>query len=79
MAHGEHMVSRLSVLLEPHSVSTRAMLHDANEYSDPENFYPERFMASNVELTPPDPRSIVYGFGRWYVLYPVHLPPLTCP
>ncbi|KAI0764646.1 cytochrome P450 [Fomes fomentarius] len=58
--YGGYRIPRRTSLM----VNLWAMLHDANEYSDPENFYPERFMVSNGKLTPRDPRSVVYGFGR---------------
>jgi cytochrome P450 len=48
----------------------RAMLHDPEVYSDPDEFKPERFLKTNAdgayELDPTvlDPRTIAFGFGR---------------
>jgi cytochrome P450 len=49
------------------------MTRDEEVYPDPESFKPERFMkdgALNKEIR--DPRDIVFGFGRRYVLYEFH-------
>jgi cytochrome P450 len=45
-------------------ISCRAMLHDENEYPDPDKFYPDRFLLSECNSVPRDPRTLVYGFGR---------------
>jgi cytochrome P450 len=37
------------------------MCHDPRVYNDPEVFNPDRFMGESPE---PDPRNIVFGFGR---------------
>lgn len=56
-------------------LSTRAMLHDANVYPDPDNFRPERFLTTEGELdkTVLDPDA-VFGFSRR--LCPVRVPRL---
>ncbi|KAI0720390.1 cytochrome P450 [Fomitopsis betulina] len=41
------------------------MLHNPDEYPDPESFMPERFETlSTEELDQIDPRNVVFGFGR---------------
>lgn len=42
----------------------RAMLHDEEVYAEPSTFLPERFSAIDSSNVPPDPRAIIYGFGR---------------
>ena len=47
------------------------MLHNEEEYPQPEKFLPERFIASSDNAAAPvprDPRTLVFGFGRRYVL-----------
>ena len=46
------------------------MLHDPEEYPEPEQFKPERFIGENGQINPEilDPRVIAFGFGRRYVL-----------
>ena len=44
---------------------SRAILHDPEEYPNPEEFRPERFLraeASSKEVR--DPRMATFGFGR---------------
>ena len=38
------------------------MLHDNDTYPDPDTFNPERF--DGVFADQPDPRNVVFGFGR---------------
>ena len=41
------------------------MLHDENDYPDPESFKPERYLKDGLpDLTVRDPTTIVFGFGR---------------
>jgi cytochrome P450 len=41
------------------------MLHDENDYPDPESFKPERYLKNGLpDLTVRDPTTIVFGFGR---------------
>lgn len=50
--------------------STRAHLHDANAYEDPDLFNPDRFLRTNevgeLELDPTvrGPEEAAFGFGR---------------
>lgn len=47
----------------------RAMLHNPAVYPDPDRFWPERYEGLNESrLDAIDPRNIVFGFGRRYVL-----------
>ncbi|KAI0746356.1 cytochrome P450 [Daedaleopsis nitida] len=39
-----------------------AMLHNENEYKDPDVFFPERFLSPGSQVR--DPRTLIYGFGR---------------
>ncbi|KAI0666410.1 cytochrome P450 [Trametes maxima] len=41
-----------------------AMLHDEQEYPNPEEFRPERFEVPEGKEPPRDPRTLVFGFGR---------------
>jgi len=41
-----------------------AMMHDDNVYPEPDKFLPERFMSQNGVEVSPDPRTVIYGFGR---------------
>lgn len=45
-------------------VSYRAMTR--NDYDNPDEFCPERFLEANPDIE--DPRNIVFGYGRRYVL-----------
>ncbi|KAJ7272073.1 cytochrome P450 [Mycena haematopus] len=40
------------------------MAHDPEVYADPWVFNPSRFIASNGHTPEPDPRDLVFGFGR---------------
>ncbi|KAH9920814.1 cytochrome P450 [Amylocystis lapponica] len=39
-------------------------LHDPEQYADPLEFKPERFLPSNGKEAERDPREVVFGFGR---------------
>jgi cytochrome P450 len=46
------------------------MTRDEEVYSDPESFKPERFINNGtLNKNIRDPRDIVFGFGRRYVLF----------
>ena len=48
----------------------RAMLHDENDYPDPEIFKPERYLKNGLpDPTVRDPATIVFGFGRRWVFF----------
>ena len=56
------------------STSSRSILHNAEEYPEPEEFRPERFLKrmpdSKYELdnTIRNPQTVAFGFGRRCVL-----------
>ena len=44
--------------------ANRGMLHDEEEYPDPLEFRPERFLPEEGKKIPMDPSKIAFGFGR---------------
>jgi cytochrome P450 len=44
----------------------RSILHDANDYPEPERFNPQRYLTSDGALDPfvRDPRTACFGYGR---------------
>jgi len=51
-------------------VYQRAILHDPEQYPEPHEFKPERFLKDGVlDPTVQDPDSAAFGFGRRYVLH----------
>jgi cytochrome P450 len=48
------------------------MLHDDNEYVEPEKFNPDRFLDKDGQLNPSvlDPARMAFGFGRRCVIFP---------
>ena len=48
----------------------RAMMRNPEDYSNPNEFRPERFLHEDGTLNPAvrDPRTIAFGFGRRYVI-----------
>jgi cytochrome P450 len=44
----------------------RSILHNAEDYPDPERFNPERYLTQDGQLDPSvrDPRTACFGFGR---------------
>ena len=61
-----HPVCHVSLCLP---TTSRSILHDEKEYSNPEEYQPERFMPREGYTPPRDPLSIVYGFVRRYSCY----------
>ena len=44
------------------------MLHDPNEYPDPEVFNPDRYIKNGrIDPLVRDPLTIAFGFGRRYI------------
>jgi cytochrome P450 len=48
------------------------MLHDEEEYPDPESFKPERFINDDKNVSR-NPADIIFGFGRRFVLVKITL------
>ena len=46
------------------TILSRQITRDPENYTDPMEFKPERFLGDKPEL---DPRDVVFGFGRRYV------------
>lgn len=46
------------------------MLHDPNEYPEPDSFKPERFLDQNGQVGTHvrNPSDMAFGFGRRYVI-----------
>ena len=57
------------------------MLHDDNEYVEPEKFNPNRFLDKNGQLDPNvlDPARMAFGFGRRCVILPLILCLVVAP
>ena len=57
-------------------------MHDRNDYPDPQEFRPERFLTADGTRLDPSVRdpSAAFGFGRRYVfdIYPYGFFPLSC-
>jgi hypothetical protein len=50
--------------------SDRQFAKDPKTYTNPETFFPERFLASEGRAKEADPRDYIFGFGRRYVFSP---------
>jgi len=51
------------------TVLRRAILHDPEQYPDPLEFKPDRFLKDGaLDPTVQDPDSAAFGYGRRYVL-----------
>lgn len=49
------------------------MTRNAESYTDPERFWPERFEKADSEAADLlDPRKLVFGFGRRYAFRLIH-------
>ncbi|TFK75549.1 cytochrome P450 [Pluteus cervinus] len=55
-----HFIPRGSMIM----ANIWAMTHDPAIYRDPMTFNPDRFLASPGHTPEPDPRQVVFGFGR---------------
>lgn len=59
------MVREYLELQGPNSSPIRKFTHDPRVYSRPDEFRPERFLASaNGGVIEQDPRELCFGFGR---------------
>lgn len=48
----------------------RAMLHDPEEYPEPQEFKPERFIKDGkINTAIRNPLTLAFGFGRQFVPY----------
>ena len=58
------MVRRLSIYLDFHLRSSRAILHNPEIYPDPEEFKPERFLNEDGSVRDDPTLSLVFGIGK---------------
>ncbi|KAJ7272050.1 cytochrome P450, partial [Mycena haematopus] len=58
--HNGYLIPKGSVILP----NIWSMAHDPEVYADPWVFNPSRFIASDGHTPEPDPRDLVFGFGR---------------
>jgi cytochrome P450 len=58
------MVRRLSIYLDFHLRSSRAILHNPEIYPDPEEFKPERFLNDDGSVRDDPMLSLAFGVGK---------------
>ncbi|KAJ7775174.1 cytochrome P450 [Mycena metata] len=58
--HNGYLIPKGSLVL----ANIWSMAHDPEVYANPMEFNPSRFIASDNHIPEPDPRDIVFGFGR---------------
>ena len=74
VSHSRSIQCCSSFVTDVHSL--RAILHNPEDYPDPEVFNPERFIKDDqIDPNVRDPTTIAFGFGRRYPMYPPFIIP----